>query len=82
MKLIHDADEEDWLEFVSGNPKGNIFQTPEMARVYEKTQGYEPISIFAVQNGEIQGVLLASLMWTGRQPQINTGKSTARDSRI
>lgn len=68
MKVIHDADEEDWREFVSGNPNGNIFQTPEMARVYEKTQGCEPIRIFAVQNGEIQGVLLASLMWTGRQP--------------
>jgi len=68
LKLTHDADEEDWREFVSGNPEGNIFQTPEMARVYEKTQGCEPIRIFAVQNGEIQGVLLATLLWTGRQP--------------
>ncbi|MCJ2557191.1 MAG: aminoacyltransferase, partial [Candidatus Thermoplasmatota archaeon] len=65
MKLIREVKEQEWRDFVREIPEGNIFQTPEMARVYEKTQGYEPIRIFAVQNGEIQGVLLATLLWTG-----------------
>lgn len=50
-----------WGEFVYNHPHGTIFQTPEMAEVYKRTNNYEPISL-AVTDGdsdEILAVLLA-----------------------
>ena len=38
----------DWSEFVYNHPYGNIFQTPEMREVYERTKNYEPISLAVV----------------------------------
>ncbi|MFQ5911260.1 MAG: lipid II:glycine glycyltransferase FemX [Thermoplasmata archaeon] len=66
MRLVDDVEEEDWRDFVRRNRGGNIFQTPEMAEVYRRTVGYEPISAFAVENGEVRGLLLAHLIWSGR----------------
>lgn len=68
MKFVYSIDKEDWREFVCGIPEGNIFQTPEMAEVYEDTRGYEPIAIFALEDDEVRGLALASLIWNGRWP--------------
>lgn len=68
MKLVYSVEEQEWRDFVLEAPGGNIFQTPEMARVYERTSGYEPISIFVTEEDQIKGLALASLLWNGRWP--------------
>lgn len=53
-------DKNKWSEFVFNHPHGNIFQTPEMYKVYQNTQKYEPIFLAVVNNkDEISGSLLA-----------------------
>jgi hypothetical protein len=32
-----------WEKYVSDHPHGNIFQTPEMYKVYQNTKNYEPV---------------------------------------
>lgn len=51
-------DSSQWSEFVLNHPDGNIFQSPEMVRVFEQTKNYEPITIFAFENNEIKGILV------------------------
>jgi lipid II:glycine glycyltransferase (peptidoglycan interpeptide bridge formation enzyme) len=55
MVTITDSiDIKQWSEFVHNHPYGNIFQTPEMRDVYERTKHYEPISLAVVDDtGEI-----------------------------
>ena len=48
-----------WSDFVSLHPNGNFFQTPEIHEFYSKVKNFEPIFICAVQNNEIQGLLVA-----------------------
>ena len=59
-KIVKEVDKDKWSEFINNHPNGNIFQTPEMYKVYENTKNYEPILI-AVEddNNEILGILLA-----------------------
>lgn len=53
-------DKNRWDSFSKSHPFGNIFQTPEMYEVYEKTTNYEPLLISLTNsNGDIEGVLLA-----------------------
>lgn len=68
MKLIREVEEQDWRDFVREIPGGSVFQTPEMASVYESTVRHEPVSVFAVEEGRIQGLVLASLIWSGGWP--------------
>lgn len=51
-------DSSKWNEFVLNHPNGNIFQSPEMVRVFEQTKNYEPITTFAFENNEIKGILV------------------------
>ena len=48
LRITTDIDHEKWGEFVNSHPCGNIFQTPEMREVYERTKNYEPITLAAV----------------------------------
>ena len=50
---------EDLDRFVYKNPKGNVFQTPEMFEVYKRTRRYEPIFLSAVDESDN---ILASLL--------------------
>ena len=46
LRVVHNPDiidDIDWSRFVKENEYGNIFQTPEMYRVYLNTERYEPI---------------------------------------
>jgi len=55
-----------WSDFVYNHPDGNIFQTPEMYEIYQKTVNYEPI-IVSIQNNKknIIGILLAVIQKEG-----------------
>ncbi|MCK5560304.1 MAG: peptidoglycan bridge formation glycyltransferase FemA/FemB family protein [Thermoplasmata archaeon] len=43
FKVTTNLDTKKWQSFVEQHPKGNIFQTPEMAKVWKSTKKYEPI---------------------------------------
>lgn len=51
MEVTASIDHEKWSEFVYEHPHGNIFQTPEMREVYERTKNYEPITLATVDDG-------------------------------
>lgn len=60
MHIIHELDRLKWADFVYNHPQGNIFQSPEMYDVYEKTTGYEPIFLaVADSNHKMLALLLA-----------------------
>lgn len=64
-----------WAAFVRDHPDGNIFQSPELYKVYSESGLYEPIVCFALQGTVIQGVLMAVIH---RQNNGFLGKFTAR----
>jgi lipid II:glycine glycyltransferase (peptidoglycan interpeptide bridge formation enzyme) len=57
--IVTSIQEKDWEGFVRAHPEGNIFQTPEMYRVFERAQGHRP-QLYAAVNGEnqVQALLL------------------------
>lgn len=53
--MISDSE---WDSFVDAHPRGNIFQTTQMMKVYEATKNYEPIrSSIVGPDGEIKGLM-------------------------
>lgn len=66
MRIVHEFEEQEWRDFVAGIFGGSIFQTPEMAKIFEMTLGYEPVQVFVTDKGEIQGLVLASLVSNGK----------------
>lgn len=60
FKVITTLNKNDWSEFVYNHPNGNIFQTPEMRDVYERTKHYDPISLAVTDDtGEILALVQA-----------------------
>jgi hypothetical protein len=58
-----------WDEFVDAHPKGNVFHTSEIVRVYEHTKGHRPLAIAAVADtGEILALLVATRVQTLPNP--------------
>ncbi|MDD4968620.1 MAG: peptidoglycan bridge formation glycyltransferase FemA/FemB family protein [Paludibacter sp.] len=67
---------DEWSDFVSGHPNGNIFQTPEMYQVYHKTPKFSPVILVAKdEKNRIVGCLMSVIHqeYTGL-----IGKFTAR----
>lgn len=46
-----------WSKFVLNHPDGNIFQTPEMYEVFSAVSGWAPVSLFAIEDKNIRGVI-------------------------
>lgn len=64
IKIINNCDAQKWDEFVFNHPKGLIYQTSSMKKVYDNTRNYLPISLAAIdsENGCILGILQTSLI--------------------
>lgn len=57
---INNINKCDWADFVKNHPQGNIFQSPEMYQVYQKTKNYEPVFLAVTDDkNEVLGTLLA-----------------------
>ncbi len=52
LEVVDSIDPKKWGEFVRDHPQGNIFQTPEMAEVYRRTENYAPIFFAVVDSTE------------------------------
>jgi len=62
MKIItniNNIDKKEWSNFVNNHPDGNIFQTPEMFDLYNRTEKHDPVVLCIKENEEIVGILLA-----------------------
>ncbi len=57
MRVVQHLDEALWREFVAGNPRGNIFHTPEMFRVFARAVGHKP-DLWAVMGAESEVLAL------------------------
>lgn len=67
-----------WSRFVSNHPQGNVFQTPQMYEVFEQSEGFTPILIAAVEEGEIIGILLAVIQKERNIPWILAKRAIIR----
>lgn len=60
IKEYHNIDKDKWREFVSRNPAGNFFQTPELYETYEQIKNFHPICLaIADDHDNILALLLA-----------------------
>lgn len=78
MTILHDSDIDNtkWGDFVKNHPLGNIFQTPEMYRVYQKDPRNHPIAIAILNNdNDILGVFLALIIYDGIITKLFTARS-------
>jgi lipid II:glycine glycyltransferase (peptidoglycan interpeptide bridge formation enzyme) len=57
MKIVRELDEHCWREFVLNHPQGQIFHTPEMFEVFDRTKGHRP-TLWAVVDGSGQVLAL------------------------
>jgi len=55
----------EWKAFLDEVPEANAFQTPEMRDVFDATRNYEAVVIATEKNGEINDLLLASIIKEG-----------------
>ncbi len=51
MQVVRSLDKSRWRNFVSEHPQGNIFQTPEMFKVFSRIDDYNP-ELWAVVNSK------------------------------
>jgi len=57
---IQNIDKKEWSDFVMNHPNGNIFQTPGMFEVYNKTPKFTPVIMVAKDmNNRIVGCLMS-----------------------
>ena len=58
-----------WDQFVDNHPKGTVFHTPEMIRVYQAAKGHSPLPLAAVlPDGRITALLVAVRVQTLPDP--------------
>ena len=63
LKVVNKLDEKKWEAFIESHPNGNVFQTPQMMKVYQNTKNYEPLFLAVLdETDEIQAILLAHII--------------------
>jgi serine/alanine adding enzyme len=65
LEVLTEVPEAAWREFLSWAPGASIFQSPEMARVHERTNGYRPIVVAVASGNEIQALLASTVISYG-----------------
>jgi serine/alanine adding enzyme len=62
LRLVKDSrmiDRDEWEKFVLDHPQGNVFQTPQMYSVYQKTHNYQSVVIACYTEKSLSGILVA-----------------------
>lgn len=78
MQITRRLDESIWRDFVDFHPQGNIFHTPEMFEVFERTPGHYPELWAAAQDGRVLALLLpVRIVLMGRALRALTTRSVA-----
>lgn len=76
---MKNIDTKQWSDFVFQHPQGNIFQTPEIYKIYLETRNYEPLVISTEKDNNINGILLAVIQ---KEHSGFIGKFSARSNII
>ena len=58
ISLHHDLKVDEWTDFVSHHPLGNVFHTKEMFQVFANARGYQPEIWVVKENGEILSFMM------------------------
>src|SRR4030067_1417915 len=58
ITIVRSLPEEEWRRFVEQQPGGNIFHTPEMFHVFNKSRGHRAEVWAATKNGRILVLLV------------------------
>jgi serine/alanine adding enzyme len=67
--VVDAPDQEQWALFVDAHPKGCIFHTPAMYRVFQGTKNHDPLALAALdQRGEMLALLTAVRIQTLPHP--------------
>ncbi|MBN1453551.1 MAG: GNAT family N-acetyltransferase [Anaerolineales bacterium] len=81
IEIAHSLPEETWGQFVQENPMGNIFHTPEMFMVMQRTQGYKPNLWAAVDHmGRVFALLLPVQVTLNQRLRYLTSRAIAYGS--
>jgi serine/alanine adding enzyme len=64
IEITTNPDKDTWRSFVKRHPRGNIFQTPEIAEVFSTTKNYSPLTLAAIDrdSGDIVALLNAAII--------------------
>jgi len=64
IEIVQNLDLEQWRDFVDSHPRGNIFHTPEMFQVFERTEGHRPTLWAAIDSSKRPLALLLPVQIT------------------
>jgi serine/alanine adding enzyme len=65
---VHDINHDVWSEFVLAHPHGNIFHTPELFSVFQKTKFQDPDVLFALDDSHQILALLPTVTLSSSKP--------------
>lgn len=65
---ISKIDTNKWYDFLLNHPNGNVFQSPYMYEIYDKTLNFQPYIFVAFKDNEIVGLLLSYIQKQIRGP--------------
>lgn len=83
VTVVRTLPEEEWHRFVEEHPAGNIFHTPEMFQVFERTKGHRPELWAATRDGRVLALLLpVKITLMGGLLQALTTRSVAYGSAL
>ncbi len=58
ISVVNTLPEDEWRQFVEEHPAGNVFHTPEMFQVFNRTKGHRPELWAAIKDRRILALLL------------------------
>ncbi len=68
-KIVYGVDNIDntlWADFITNHPQGNLFQMPQMYRVFESTYNYKPFVVASVDDDDVTGIMQGVRICNGR----------------
>jgi lipid II:glycine glycyltransferase (peptidoglycan interpeptide bridge formation enzyme) len=71
VQVVNQLDDETWGAFVDNHPQGNIFQTPEMFKVFQQAQKHDP-SLWAAVDDSGQVLALFPSVLVQVSPYLGT----------
>ncbi len=68
IEIVEQIDVSSWRIFLDENDNSNMFQTPEMLEIYNNTNRCKGVSLFALSNQKLVGVLIGCIIRESNSP--------------
>lgn len=62
MEVVTEVSESEWRAFLDSTRGSNVFQSPDMVRVYRKSKGYRPILVAAESGGRLRTLMVSAVV--------------------